>query len=373
MKAIFSLLLLFYSFGEISSQTPISNIPYTQNDFDDLRFLKEELKNKNIICLGEEWHFTETFSQVKNRLVKYLHQELGYKVILFESSFHGAWIAEAQGLENKERLFETVQNIWRTESVLDLMAYISKSKKDDNPITQYGIDLYGTYTKEFKNKLAKYLNTHHPQLSKSILLIEDKVQEDYLVKHRSKRKFKSKITADDLQIYKSFLSLLSKNADAFKTQEEKKYYIRAIENRILLGESLISKDIYFREKVMADNIEWILNQIGKDEKVIIWAADIHISKSQKETVKDGDKSMIERLPKEIKDRVYSLSLIPVNSTPKKLRKELMAGKERFYFYPLSEDNDLRKRKNEFDGIIVCKSVESIEQYKVEENTTEKKN
>jgi len=67
------------------SQVIIEDIEYKNLEFDDLSFLKNEIKNNNIICLGEEWHRTETFSQLKNRIIKYLHKELGFNSILFES------------------------------------------------------------------------------------------------------------------------------------------------------------------------------------------------------------------------------------------------------------------------------------------------
>lgn len=104
---------------------------------------------------------------------------------------------------------------------------------------------------------------------------------------------------------------------------------------------------------------------GENEKVIIWAADIHISKAQKKTVNDGDESMIERLPENLQKQVYSLSLIPLTSVPKKLKKRLADDPSRFFFYNLSEEHELNYRNKEFDGMIICKRPERIDQYKVE--------
>ncbi|MEM8526161.1 MAG: erythromycin esterase family protein [Bacteroidota bacterium] len=362
-KSTLLIISLFYV-GIIFGQTVIHNIPYTEDDYTDLKFLKKELEGKRIICLGEEWHFTETFSQVKNRIVKYLHQELGYNVIIFESSFQGALIAQTENLKDKERLFETVQTIWRTESVLDLMRYISKSTEESNPIQQYGIDLYGTYTNKFKLKLEEFLKLNYPSLDKEILAIDSKIQEDYLTKHRGRKKFKSQITLKEIEQYKALLLRIRNNTDSSNYVFNRSLLIKAIENRILLGESLISNNLFFREKVMSDNITWIVDQLRENDKIIIWAADIHISKSQKKTVADGDRSMIERLPASIKESVYSLSLIPIDSAPKKVKKELMNREERFFFYPLSGNEGQIKREDEFDGIILCKDVESIQDYKV---------
>ncbi|MEM8528878.1 MAG: erythromycin esterase family protein [Bacteroidota bacterium] len=363
-KSTLLIISLFYA-GITFGQIVIQNVPYTEDNYSDLNFLEKELAGKRIVCLGEEWHFTETFSQIKNRIVKYLHQELGYNVIIFESSFQGALIAQTENLKNRGRLFETVQTIWRTESVLDLMRYISKSTGKSNPIQQYGIDLYGTYTDQFKLKLEGFLELNYPDLKSEILTIDSKIQEDYLAKHRGKKKFKSRVTLKEIEQYKELLSRIENADNSSDYIFDKPFLSKAIENRILLGESLISNDFYFREKVMSDNIAWILGRLSENDKVIIWAADIHISKAQKKTVADGDRSMIERLPANIKEAVYSLSLIPIESTPKKVKKELMSRAERFFFYQLNENEDQIKRGDEFDGMIVCKDVESIENYKIE--------
>lgn len=229
----------------------------------------------------------------------------------------------------------------------------------ENPINQFGIDLYGTYTDRFKNKLEKYLDTNFPDQKKNILKIDSIIQSDYLIKHRGKRRFKSNLEQSEIVEYRRLLTQM------IETGDSEDFFTKSIENRILLGESLLSANLFFREKVMAENINWIMNHINEKDKVVIWAADIHISKFQKKTVKDGDRSMIERLPNHLKDVTYSLSLIPVSSAPKKIRKKLDKRKERFYHYNLSELKEYIKREDEFDGMIICKKVESIENYKVD--------
>ncbi|MCY8918823.1 hypothetical protein MOE20_20605 [Bacillus atrophaeus] len=53
----------------------------------DLRFLKNVLKDKRIVQLGETTHGAAEMNQTKVRLIKYLHEHLGYDVIAFESGF----------------------------------------------------------------------------------------------------------------------------------------------------------------------------------------------------------------------------------------------------------------------------------------------
>src|SRR5690606_37463529 len=52
--------------------------------FDDLEFLRPLLEGKRVVQLGENSHGVREYNLVKARIVRLLHQELGYDVIAFE-------------------------------------------------------------------------------------------------------------------------------------------------------------------------------------------------------------------------------------------------------------------------------------------------
>ncbi|MBZ0099596.1 MAG: erythromycin esterase family protein, partial [Taibaiella sp.] len=64
----------------IATATPLS-------DNSDLTFLKDVLKDKTVIGLGEATHGTREFFQMKHRLVKFLVEEMGYRQFAIESNF----------------------------------------------------------------------------------------------------------------------------------------------------------------------------------------------------------------------------------------------------------------------------------------------
>jgi len=53
--------------------------------FADINFLKETLKDKELIALGEVTHGSAEIFDYKDRLVRFLVTNLGYKSIAFES------------------------------------------------------------------------------------------------------------------------------------------------------------------------------------------------------------------------------------------------------------------------------------------------
>jgi hypothetical protein len=61
---------------------------YQENTYDaenpDFSFLKEVLKSKRIVALGESSPGFGDLQLLKGKMVKYLHDELGYEVLLME-------------------------------------------------------------------------------------------------------------------------------------------------------------------------------------------------------------------------------------------------------------------------------------------------
>ena len=81
---------------------------------------------------------------------------------------------------------------------------------------------------------------------------------------------------------------------------------QCIKNRIWLCKGLqansVSEFFRIRDYYNSMNLEWIFNNIDKNTRTIIWAADGHIDKSL-----GYNDSMIEVLTKERKSQIFSIS------------------------------------------------------------------
>lgn len=65
----------------------VRNVAPTNEDCADLAPLKQRLQAVTVVGLGEPIQFDDNTFQAKIRLVKFLHQELGFCVLAFESGF----------------------------------------------------------------------------------------------------------------------------------------------------------------------------------------------------------------------------------------------------------------------------------------------
>ncbi|MFC0131099.1 hypothetical protein CR105_04570 [Massilia eurypsychrophila] len=112
------------------------------DDFSDLQFLKPVLAAKRVVQLGESGHGVAEFNLVKVRLIQFLHQQMGYDVIAFESSLPQCYLADqaigsAMPIEVMKRcLFP----IWHSNETLPLFDYLDASRKSGKRLTLAGFD-----------------------------------------------------------------------------------------------------------------------------------------------------------------------------------------------------------------------------------------
>src|SRR5690606_15558489 len=68
---------------------PIRTIDPGDLDFEDLQALQTSVGNSSVILLGEQDHGDAPTFLAKTRIIKFLHQQMGFDVLVFESDFYG--------------------------------------------------------------------------------------------------------------------------------------------------------------------------------------------------------------------------------------------------------------------------------------------
>lgn len=115
----------------------------TSTDYQDLQFLKPLLGGRRVVQLGESGHGVRQFSQAKIRLIRFLHEQMGYDVVAFESSLHDCWQSNFTMADATART--TMRNclflVWHTEDVQQLMEYVRQTATTANPLRLAGFDV----------------------------------------------------------------------------------------------------------------------------------------------------------------------------------------------------------------------------------------
>lgn len=132
--------------GILNNLSPqsIKSIDPSNVDFQDLQFLKEVLKNNRIVLLGEQSHGEGATFDAKVRLIKFLHQELNYEILSFESGLYDNYKAFEAVQDTSYRdspLKESVYSIWSdTRQFEPLLQYVHQQKFSSKPLQVTGFD-----------------------------------------------------------------------------------------------------------------------------------------------------------------------------------------------------------------------------------------
>ena len=151
---ILALLFILSCATETSYAQVIEDIQEDQHAWAQIA---QEIGHHDIICLGEESHWVETFLEVKLELIKHLHQKSGFKVLIFESGFVNSFMAYEEQLRGREHLEEALYTIWQTKSTLELFQYQTAEWSDGNFLWFWGCDLKGPKSYRFSRYLRQKL------------------------------------------------------------------------------------------------------------------------------------------------------------------------------------------------------------------------
>ncbi len=369
MKLYFSFLCFSLMISQSFSQKiiPLN----TKNEKQTFVFdsIYSKIQNKRIICIGETQHRIETFSRCKSELVKYLHEKCGYNILAFEGSLMKISNAYYNIANDSLALKESLYRIWQTESVLELFCYVKMNMSSSNPLILSGFDVKSGASRSVSLWLKNIFKSVNPSFAESIYRTDtlfiikttpfdhsDKLQPISEKEEIIFQTFYSSVI-DSLENYKKrFIDQRILSANQFSIVKQ------SLINRKYLAKFVTFKDIKmassYRDSIMTKNILWLTNDLYKNEKIIIWAADAHISKK---TVKNysefNQRSSIEMLPAELKDQTQTISLNFIKQAPKDIKKQiyLLPGNAFFIDHP-------DYMNEEFEGVIYFKETESFEKY-----------
>lgn len=123
---------------------PVRSIDPANEDFTDLEPLRAILAGRRVVILGEATHGDGSTFLAKSRLVRFLHRELGFGVLAFESGFYDCWKAWGRieaGEDPDAELRRSVFPIWtRSAQVQALIGDFAVAARSERPLVLAGFD-----------------------------------------------------------------------------------------------------------------------------------------------------------------------------------------------------------------------------------------
>lgn len=300
MKTTTILLLIVYfakiSYGQTKGEVEwikdnASEIINDNDDFQGFEFLDPLLVNRRIVMLGENTHGSNEYFYLKNRMIRYLHEQLGFNVLAWESNILDCYAVEnsKENLAPKEMAMSSLHFVYRTDQVIPIIDYVKSSD-----IIFAGFDSQPTVYTDATANYLRSLECLGDPLRTELAYVDSLAQTYSKYAHKNKNRKKHALLYEES---------INKIADCDCPEQLKELLTLGIEDRI----HNMNNWSIGRDERMAKNLMWLLTKAYPEEKFIIYAHNSHNDPNNQKNQYANYKTMAEFLPDSIIQQSYNIA------------------------------------------------------------------
>jgi erythromycin esterase len=245
-------------------------------------YIVPNINNKRIVLIGEFTHGSKEILEVRNDLIRFLHEKLGFDAIVFESGIGELAAADINRKQlNATQMTPVFPGGRRTREDRELMEY---AKKSNISVAGFDVQRSGNSFVSILKNAARKQNLDTAFCSK--------LEERFGIIQREladKKAVYDAVSAKTIQLvadYQKIHDQLSINK-AGNFSREQLFSLKTIANRVRFLQYMLRfvndrdlNSVYeARDSAMADNIRWLADSIYKNEKIIVVGHNFHIAKS----------------------------------------------------------------------------------------------
>lgn len=265
--------------------------PYDGDDYSDLMFLKDMIGDARIVALGEGTYGTHEFATMKHRIVRFLVEEMDFNMVAMEVPWPIAvemnkYIIDGKG-SPQVPLSEVESRTWNTKETLDMIEWM-RAYNISSSVSFHGFDIRSPYHASI-NVLGYFLTVEQDYYETAWGQLECIISSHFSSYYIQL----SETFQDECRIgIQTVLNHLLDNEQRYIERSSPSDYASAVHNTQVLvwaeeyhsQTSEIAADA-LRDRVMAEQVKWILDQAAPDAKLIIWAHNDHIADQTQGSVK----------------------------------------------------------------------------------------
>lgn len=283
MKKITTLVFLFFTLI-INAQNPLleeisgrlvdlHEVANDNENFTGFEQIKNQIGAAEIVMLGEQSHTDATTFETKIKLIKYLHQEMDFEILAFESGIYScdkAWSLIQKGHNVKDAMAKGIFNIWSVKEELNpLFQYVEQELALEQPLMIAGFDpqLFGKLSSDyFGEDLTAYLAT-----IQKVALYHNEIQQlqSFINLSRSGKKIKKKKVVQNIIFLQKLIELIESKPN----NERSDFWLQTLKSmKVWISDTKLGTDN--RDQQMAANLIW-LKEKYPNKKIICWGATSH--------------------------------------------------------------------------------------------------
>src|SRR5690606_7893790 len=243
-------------------------------------------------------------------LIRYLHQHHGFNVVVLESGLLEATLCKSFLRDDppEKQIQHCLLDIYHNEEMMPLFV-----EKWAQSIEISGMDPQPTYPL-ISEKIIGWIKNHSDnEFYQSIKTVENNffnIEKEMMVKVTKPLKERMKVAIRDYETILNIIVHKQKNETDPALQRMLRLIHRGMQNRLqwlqVNLKGYLSSGIQ-RGFHMFQNLEWLMNDFYKNEKIIVWAHNFHIRKSRPLTAKLlGIRSVGYWLQKKYPEDFYSI-------------------------------------------------------------------
>jgi erythromycin esterase len=283
------------------------------DDFSDLQFLKPLLKDKRIVQLGESSHGVAEYNWLKVRLVKFLHKEMGFDVLAFESSLPECEYANRQmeSMTASQLVNSCLFAVWQTQEVLPLFEYLKQQRKAGSALTLTGVDTQGSGSgwPDTKRLFVDALKTANQQQADAAGALEDKFiawfkRGQFEMDHETlSAGYEALVSELQAALAQPGSADGERRADLLLALQSARSRARYVQ-QLSFDKSNPGRSYEIRDKGMAENLEFLLDQRYPGRKFLVWAHNLHVGVNF--PTRQNYKSMATHVAEKRKHEMYTI-------------------------------------------------------------------
>lgn len=248
-------------------------------DYSDLLPLKPLIADARIVALGEATHGTREFFTTKHRMIEFLVEKMGFTHVAVEGNapeLHelNRFIQSGEG--DPKALVESLE-YWTlaTQEFLDLILWMRSYNAAGNGRVQIsGLDI--NQAAEAMATVTNFVKAKDPAFMESLGAAYSRLANRHTDQcERGEKCDAGKTASQILEHLERMRSTYLKNA----SKEEIRWVIQNA-RVVYQSASFCSSSPHLRDRFMAENVSWTLENAAPGTKLILWAHNGHVSKRQ---------------------------------------------------------------------------------------------
>jgi len=291
---------------------PVRTVDPADDDFSDLQAWKEAIGDARIVILGEPSHGDGTVFRAKSRLVRFLHEDMNFSVLAFESGFYDLRLATENASTPDEHLraaTRTLSRPWaKSKQARPVLRYYAETQTTESPLHLAGID--GALRPPNDSIFIARLKRHVQDREEWMEVTEETNFEQTL---------RSQLTnplslARDTAAYRQFIARIDKVSQSLEDGSSRdEFWALMLDNVKAQVQTGFRRSYEPRNHQMARTLIWLAENTYANDKIIVWIATSHgirnlstIDPMEPEQSFEGQKSMGDVLADQFSGDVYTL-------------------------------------------------------------------